>query len=457
MGPVTIERSRIWLAPLPAPENGFPAGTVPGENAVDTKVGSAMPRATITIRDTIAWGFRGGLLANMAAFNLKENISATVDRVTVYDSEIAFRLRGAGAAATGAWVTVKNAVVYDVTKAFRYEDNIQNLKIWNSTIGKSVTSPFQAASSGSAGLDVRNLLLLGGTLPSQAAHPSNRNAGPEAFVKSNANNYGLVAGSTAIDAGVAVSEVRPIERARTDRREEHSMSARTNGSRLSQAVTLSYMPGDMRPSPEAGRSFLTQRPRARCACRIPMVAPRLLLCRCNPCTISTSPCGWRPASRIVCGFAAKLTETRPATIRCSYSFRGASTSKEARRIELAPRALQRLRCRSVPPAPCRGGGGRTTVMGSTGSACSKVHHDGHADSAGANPRRRLFDRPDHPVAVELPDDCAWTGSRRHHDSAGVVYAQAPPSWDWRRDFQISVGRGSARVPIHAQPKTATSS
>ena len=204
---VTIEGSRIWLAPLPAPVNGFPAGTVPGENAVDTKVGSTLPRATITIRDTIAWGFRGGLLANMAAFNLKENISATVDRVTVYDSEIAFRLRGAGAAATGAWVTVKNAVVYDVTKAFRYEDNIQNLKIWNSTLGKSVTSPFQAASSVSTGLEVRNLLVLGGTLPSQAAHPSNRNAGPETFVDVNANNYGTVAGSAAIDAGVAIPGV----------------------------------------------------------------------------------------------------------------------------------------------------------------------------------------------------------------------------------------------------------
>ena len=343
---------------------------MPGENAVDTKVGSAMPRATITIRDTIAWGFRGGLLANMAAFNLKENISATVDRVTVYDSKIAFRLRGAGAAATGAWVTVKNAVVYDVTKAFRYEDNIQNLKIWNSTLGKSVTSPFQAASSGSAGLDVRNLLLLGGTLPSQAAHPSNRNAGPEAFVNVNANNYGLVAGSTAIDAGVAVSEVT-TDRAGTNRPQGGAFDVGvyewvpvvTSGDIVVHAGRHATVAGGWQVIP-------TQRPRARCACRIPMVAPRLLLCRCNPCTISTSPCGWRPASRIVCGFAAKLTETRPATIRCSYSFRGASTSKEARCIELAPRALQRLRCRSVPPAPCRGGGGRTTVMGSTGSACS---------------------------------------------------------------------------------------
>jgi hypothetical protein len=213
---VTIEGSRIWLAPLPAAANGFPAGTVPGENAVDTKAGSTLPRATITIRDTIAWGFRGGLISNMAAFNLKENINATVDRVTVYDSEIAFRLRGGGAAATGAWVTVKNAVIHDVTKAFRYEDNIQNLKIWNSTIGSGVTSPFQAAASGSTGLEVRNLLVLGGSLPSEAAHPSNRSTGSDTFVDVNANNYGLVAGSAAVDAGVVVSGVM-TDRAGTSR------------------------------------------------------------------------------------------------------------------------------------------------------------------------------------------------------------------------------------------------
>jgi len=204
---VTIEGSTIWLAPLPAAANGFPAGAVPGENAVDTKVGPALPRASITIRDTTAWGFRGGLIPNMAAFNLKESISATVDRVTVYDSDIAFRLRGGGTAATGAWVTVKNAVVYDTARAFRYEDNIQNLKIWNSTMGHDVASPFQAAASGAAGLEVRNLLVLGTALPAQASHPSNRTAPANAFVDVGQHNYALVSGASAIDSGVAILDV----------------------------------------------------------------------------------------------------------------------------------------------------------------------------------------------------------------------------------------------------------
>ena len=204
---VTIERSRIWLAPLPLPANGFPAGAVPGENAVDTKASNSLPRATLTIRDTTAWGFRDGLITNMAAFNLKENINATVDGVTVYHSEIAFRLRGPGsAAAGGAWVTIKNAVVHDTATGFRYEDNIQNLKIWNSTVGTGVPRSFRAAASGSGGLEVRNLLVYG-PLPPEAAHTSNWSVGPEAFVNAAIHNYALARGAAVIDAGIALGGV----------------------------------------------------------------------------------------------------------------------------------------------------------------------------------------------------------------------------------------------------------
>jgi hypothetical protein len=44
-------------------------------------------------------GYRGGLINNMAASNMKEYIDAVLDRVTVHDSEIPFRLRGPGARA----------------------------------------------------------------------------------------------------------------------------------------------------------------------------------------------------------------------------------------------------------------------------------------------------------------------------------------------------------------------
>jgi hypothetical protein len=203
---VTLDRVRIWLAPLPMAANGFAAGTVPGENAVDTKASAGLARATLTIRDTTASGFRNGLVGNMAAFNLKENINATLDRVTVFDSEIAFRLRGGGAASTGAWVTVKNAVVHDVLKAYLYEDNIQNLRIWNNTVGRGVTRVFDASESTMSGLNVRNVLLLG-IRPRETADPSNMSVPEQAFVDPVRHDYRLAPGTAAIDTGVTISSV----------------------------------------------------------------------------------------------------------------------------------------------------------------------------------------------------------------------------------------------------------
>jgi hypothetical protein len=204
---VTVEGSKIWLAPLPEPENGFAAGVVPGENAIDTKQASTNVRARLIVRDTIASGFRGGLITNMAAFNLKEYVDVTVDGVTVSDSEIAFRLRGPG---TGARVVVKNAVVHDVTTAFRYEDNIQNLRIWNSTVGRNVTRAFQAAAAPNAALDVRNLLSMS-ALSAEASAASNLRVAATAFVNAAAGDYHLAAGSPALNAGERLDEV-PIDR-----------------------------------------------------------------------------------------------------------------------------------------------------------------------------------------------------------------------------------------------------
>jgi hypothetical protein len=201
---VTIEGCRIWLAPLPAATNGFAAGTVPGENAVDTKASAMLPRSTLVIRHTSASGFRAGLIGNMAAFNLKENVDVVVDGATVYGSQIAFRLRGATSG--GAVVAVTNAVIYDVGTAFRYEDNIQNLRIWNSTLGRGVTRAFQEAGAASGPLDVRNLLVLG-PLSADASDPSNRSVSSDAFVNAAAHDYRLAPGSAAIDAGIALSGV----------------------------------------------------------------------------------------------------------------------------------------------------------------------------------------------------------------------------------------------------------
>jgi hypothetical protein len=202
---LTIEGAHFWLAPLPAAENGFSVGTIPGENALDTKTPTGLARSRVTVRDSVFHGFRTTLIANAAAFNLKEHVDAVVDRVTVYDSEIAFRLRGPES--TGALVRVSNAVVHDVATAFRYENDIQGLRIWNATIGGSVARPFQRATADASVLDVRNLLLLGTSKPPEAAASSNLAVSPAVFVDAAAHDYRLRTGSAPIDRGASLDEV----------------------------------------------------------------------------------------------------------------------------------------------------------------------------------------------------------------------------------------------------------
>ena len=198
---VLIEGCRFWLEPLPAPVNGFAAGVVPGENAVDTKVNSTAPRPGLTIRNTEAYGFRAGLIGNMAAFNIKENVDAVIDGVTVHSSEIAFRLRAP------ATIRVQNAVVHSVSTGVRYEDDIQGLRIWNSTFGSGVADVFDAASSSGSVLDVQNVAILGSTRPPEARAASNLMVSASAFVDAAKHNYHLAATSPANDTGVTLGEV----------------------------------------------------------------------------------------------------------------------------------------------------------------------------------------------------------------------------------------------------------
>ena len=93
-------------------------------------------------------------------------------------------------------------MVYDVLTAFRYEDNIQNLHIWNSTVGGAVTRAFQAAASTSAGLEVRNLLVLG-TLPAEAVHASNLAVAASAFTNAAMHDYTLAPGFAGYRRSVA--------------------------------------------------------------------------------------------------------------------------------------------------------------------------------------------------------------------------------------------------------------
>ncbi len=198
---VLIEGCRLWVQPLPAAVNGFAAGTVPGENAVDTKVGRPLPRPRLVIRNTEAYGFRGGLISNMAAFNIKDPVDAVIDGVTVYASEIAFRLRAP------AHVRLQNAVVHSVAYGVRYEDDIQGLRIWNSTFGAGVVQPFRAASSPRSILDVRNVAVLGSARPREASDASNLLVPSASFIDAGRHVYQLTPTSPAIDAGATLKDV----------------------------------------------------------------------------------------------------------------------------------------------------------------------------------------------------------------------------------------------------------
>lgn len=198
---VLIEGCSFWLEPLPAAENGFAAGTVPGENAVDTKVPTGSS-SHLTIRDTMAFGFRAGLIGNMAAYNLKEGVVAQLDRITVHGSEIGLRLRAP------ASVAVTNAVIFDVDAAVRYEDDIVAPQLHSSTIGGRVTRAFVEASSPSTVIDGKDVLVLAAALPDElSATTGSLAVDATAFVDAAGDDYHLAAGSPAIDRGTELALV----------------------------------------------------------------------------------------------------------------------------------------------------------------------------------------------------------------------------------------------------------
>jgi hypothetical protein len=148
----------------------------------------------------------------MAAFNLKNNVDVLIDRVTVRDSEIGFRVRGQAGGYVSAHVEVRNAVVHDVAVGVRYEDDIERLHFFHATLGLGVGQSFFAASSGRAGLDVRNVLFVDGTRPVEAAAASNVVAGRAAVVDARGHDYRLVAGATTV-----IDRGEPLPQVTTDR------------------------------------------------------------------------------------------------------------------------------------------------------------------------------------------------------------------------------------------------
>lgn len=205
-GNLVVEGSLLWAAPLDDADAGLAVGTPIGENAFDSKVGDdldgngANPR--VVIRDTVVHGFQG-FITNQAAFNIKEAVDATLERVTISDSELGLRLRGPAVA------RVRNAVIYAVDNAVRYEDGITGVELSNVTLGGGITGELfeDGGGGGWSAPVVENLLVLEGALPADASPASSVSVGPEAFADAAAHDYHLVEGSAAIDVGVALAAV----------------------------------------------------------------------------------------------------------------------------------------------------------------------------------------------------------------------------------------------------------
>ncbi|MEM9192310.1 MAG: right-handed parallel beta-helix repeat-containing protein [Myxococcota bacterium] len=212
---VHIEGCTFWMAPLAEAIGGYAAGINPSENAIDTKT---QPRfgadATMTIVDTVAYGFRSDIINNASAFNLKQDVTFLLDRVTVYDTEIAFRVRGAGGDhREGARATIRNTVVYDVDTAVRYEDALAELTLQHVTFGNDVGREFQDSSSvGPDSIRSANVLLLGDSLPTELrGGPGNLAVAADAFLMASEDDYRLQATGapvdTAVDVGVTVDRL----------------------------------------------------------------------------------------------------------------------------------------------------------------------------------------------------------------------------------------------------------
>ena len=220
---VQVERVRIRLEPLvydsvlPGTPLPFMENVVPGEDGVDTKTPhDGRQPSRISFVDCVFSGFRSSFISNSSAFNLKENVQASIDRVLVYDSNIAFRVRGRNKKSPqSAKVVVSNSLIYKVDKAIRYEDDIANLTILSSTFGDDIRVIAQAANAAKHGvLNAKNVLILG--KPSGMGRFAKVSGGQlsgvlsvdvSAFVDASEHDYRLVTGSPAIDAGERLDDV----------------------------------------------------------------------------------------------------------------------------------------------------------------------------------------------------------------------------------------------------------
>jgi hypothetical protein len=150
---VLVEHCFLWTGPLDQDYADYKRGERPGENAFDSKVAPAGPRARITIRNTLMKGWGHGSIGNGAALNLKEKIQAVVDGCVFVENDIAFRCRGPGGERESAWVTARQCTVYQTSRVFRLESRVENVKISRLALGEGIERDFDHSPGPGAGFE----------------------------------------------------------------------------------------------------------------------------------------------------------------------------------------------------------------------------------------------------------------------------------------------------------------
>ena len=207
---IVIENCRLWTGPLPEAAASFPAGFIPGENAIDTKQLEKYPRSKLTLRNIQAYGWRAGIIGTVSAFNIKDHVEVLIENCLLWDNEVCLRLRGGEEdedGRGGARVTVINTVMRESDYGIRYEDMIRHLKVYNCTWGLRVDNAFGVRQGlDKETFDIRNCLFQLKELPAEARpFKSNLAVGPDSFKNGKGGDFRLVEGSSAIDAGENLS------------------------------------------------------------------------------------------------------------------------------------------------------------------------------------------------------------------------------------------------------------
>lgn len=201
-----IESCELFTNPMPLAKAGWNQGEIPGENGFDSKADPPSSAQSFVIRDCDIYGFNSGWITNQAALNIKKSVNGIIERCTIYNNEIAFRMREPAQP-----VTVQNCVIYNNAKGVRYEDGINDLNFLFCTFINN-TAHFTNGGGGGlgTGLRVRNCLFEN-AIPSEASFETSNIAintvdFDTLFVDSATNNYQILdTAVTIIDQGDAIA------------------------------------------------------------------------------------------------------------------------------------------------------------------------------------------------------------------------------------------------------------